>query len=311
MNRIGRGWLIVAVAAVLSVGCATPKVFWTPKQWEQEIAFHPVKYPTGDWRPTNIVYQDVWLKSQDGTKLHGWHLGHSNPVAHALVLHGNAGNIALLNESLAELNRRHRLSIFAVDYRGYGRSSGTATEQGLYDDARAARAWLCEKENLTPRDVLYIGHELGGAVATDLAAEDGARGLVLVSTFTSLPDVGQRYLPLFPAWMLMQMRFDTLTKIKKYDGPLLVAHGDKDEIIPIAHGLKLLEAAPGPKEMVTMKGNRHDTPATEEYHDALDRFLASLPPLKHSQPLENATSPSDLPTTFQPGRPSEASNFSQ
>jgi len=61
MNRIGRGWLIVAVAAVLSVGCATPKVFWTPKQWEQEIAFHPVKYPTGDWRPTNIVYQDVWL----------------------------------------------------------------------------------------------------------------------------------------------------------------------------------------------------------------------------------------------------------
>lgn len=312
------GWLLIGCFLGLATGCATPKIFWTPKQWEQEIAFHPAKYPAGDWRPTNIVYQDVWLKSNDGTQLHGWYLPHPHPVAHALVLHGNAGNVAMLNESLKDLQQRHRLSVLAFDYRGYGRSSGTASEQGLYDDARAARKWLAEKAQIAPRDIVLIGHELGGAVATELAAEDGARGLVLVSTFTSLPAIGQRYAPLLPAGLLMQMRFDALSKIKQYDGPLLVAHGDKDEVIPYSHALQLLEAAKGKKEFITMKGNRHETPATEEYHEALDRFLAGLDAGQlESEPNGETASFSDLPTNFQPGRlpvgaePSAASSAAQ
>lgn len=262
--------------SLATVGCSPLRFYSTPAKWEQGIAFHPSKYPAGEWKPTTMIYQDAWFKSADGTRLHGWFVPHSQPKATVLVLHGNAGNITQLTESLTRLNKRHNVSLLAFDYRGYGRSDGTPSEDGLYDDARAARAWLAEKNGIREKDVVLIGHELGGAVAAKLAGEDGARGLVLVSTFTSLKAVGQRYLPLMPAGMLMKMKFDTVGSLKSYGGPLLVAHGDKDEVIPYSQAIEILGAARGPKELVTIKGGKHATAPSEDYYDTLDRFLGQL-----------------------------------
>jgi uncharacterized protein len=253
--------------------------------WERHGVFHPQKYPAGEWTPTAVLVQDAWMTAADGTRLHGWYVRHPEPKAHALVLHGNAGNVTLLADSLRLLNRKHQLSVLALDYRGFGRSEGTPSEKGILLDARAGRDWLAEKEGIAPADVVLMGQSLGGGVAIDLAAEEGCRGLVIAGTFTSLPDVAQHHVWWMPMKLLMRMRLNSLEKIKRYDGPLLVSHGEADEVIPYAQGLALYEAAPGPKRMITVKGGKHNDPQPEEYREALDQFIANLPPL-HKQPSQ-------------------------
>lgn len=203
-----------------------------------------------------------------------WH----GPAAVVLFMHGNAGNIASRADTLAILNQRHRLSVLAFDYRGYGRSEGKPSERGILQDARAARAWLARRTGVAEQDIVLMGRSLGGGVAVDLAANDGARGLVLASTFTSLPDVGAHHFRWLPTNMLMSLRLDSLSKIKQYRGPLLQSHGDADRVIPYELGVRLFEAAPGPKRFVTIPNGDHNDPQTEEYRVALDEFLATLPP---------------------------------
>jgi fermentation-respiration switch protein FrsA (DUF1100 family) len=226
--------------------------------------------------------QDAYFAAADGTRLHGWYVRHPAPKGHALLLHGNAGNVTLLAETLRVLNQRHKLAVLALDYRGYGKSEGTPSEQGLYQDARAARKWLAESEKIAESDVLLMGVSLGGAVAVELASRDGARGLVLANTFTSLPDAAQKRWPLLPMGLMLATRMDSLAKIKDYRGPLLISHGDADEVVPYEQGQSLYEAASGPKQFITVSGGKHNTPQPEEYRVALDEFIAQLPPLGES-----------------------------
>ncbi|MCI0361152.1 MAG: alpha/beta hydrolase, partial [Planctomycetaceae bacterium] len=263
----------------LTAGCASLGS-WSPlAATERRSIFQPDKYPAGDWNPTAVLVQDAQFAAADGTKLHGWYVRHPQPLAHALVLHGNAGNVTLLAESLRILNRRHQLAVLALDYRGYGRSEGKPTEAGVLLDARAARRWLAEKEGIAETDVVLVGYSLGGGVAVDLAAEDGARGLVLASTFTSLPDLAEHHMSWLPMSWLMTMQMSSLEKIKRYRGPLLLSHGDADEVVPYSQGLALFQAANEPKRLVTIRGGKHNDPQPEEYRVALDQFLADLPPL--------------------------------
>jgi fermentation-respiration switch protein FrsA (DUF1100 family) len=247
---------------------------------ERHGIFQPSKYPKGDWQPTAVLVQDAEFSAVDGTKLHGWYVRHAEPKGHALLLHGNAGNVTLLAETLRVLNRRHNLAVLALDYRGFGKSEGTPSEQGLYQDARAARRWLAEKEGIAESDVILLGVSIGGAVAIDLASQDGARGLVVASTFTSLPAAAQHRLPLVPMGLILSTRMDSLTKIKDYSGPLLISHGDADEVVPFAHGQALYDASPSTnKRLYTAVGGKHTDPQPEEYRTALDDFLKQLPPL--------------------------------
>src|SRR5213083_1791298 len=182
--------LLLGVSAAAS-GCAALGPYSPTASFETRGIFQPAKYPAGEWNQTAVLVQDAKFTAADGTKLHGWYVAHEQPKGHALLLHGNAGNVTLLAETLRTLNRRHNLSVLALDYRGFGKSEGRPSEQGLYQDARAARRWLAEKEHIAENDVILMGVSLGGAVAVDLAARDGARGLVLASTFTSLPAAAQ------------------------------------------------------------------------------------------------------------------------
>jgi hypothetical protein len=120
-----------------------------------------------------------------------------------------------------------------------------------------------------------MGQSLGGAVAIDLAT-DGARGLILASTFTSFPDVAQSHV-IIPVKSLTTLEFNSVEKIRQYRGPVLISHGDADEVVPFEHGLSLYEAAPGPKTFIRLRGNRHNDKLPREYWEALDRFLGELP----------------------------------
>ena len=282
MERFARQIMVLmalTTGAAASPGCAALGRYSPTMGLESRGIFQPAKYPHGEWVQTDVLVQDANFAAQDGTKLHGWFAAHEQPKGHALLLHGNAGNVTLLAKTLRTLNRRHNLAVLALDYRGFGKSEGKPSEEGLYQDARAARRWLAEKERIAETDVILMGVSLGGAVAVDLAARDGARGLVLANTFTSLPAAAQLQMPWLPMNLVLATRMNSLAKIKDYHGSLLISHGDADEVVPYQQGQALYDAAPGPKKFITAAGGKHNDPQPEEYRVALDEFIAQLPPL--------------------------------
>jgi fermentation-respiration switch protein FrsA (DUF1100 family) len=241
--------------------------------FEESFVFLPSPYPEGDWQAEGLPVEDAWFESPDGLRLHGWYLPRPDGRAAALFCHGNAGNVTDRIETMQRLHDRVRVSVLVFDYRGYGRSEGKPSEAGVVADARAARAWLARREGIGERDIVMMGESLGGAVAVDLAAADGARALVLESTFSSLPDVAAHHYPFFPVRLLMRMRLDSLSKIGRYHGPLLQVHGDADTIVPYPFGRRLFEAANEPKQLITVPGGEHNAPPPSEYYQALAELL--------------------------------------
>lgn len=239
--------------------------------FENSLIFFPSKYPNGYWEPTDIDFEDAHFTSADGTKLHGWYFPHDDPNYAILFCHGNAGNITNRVDAAAQLREKLGASVFVFDYRGYGKSEGSPNEKGVLADARAARTWLAKHEKIKPEEIVLLGRSLGGAVAVDLAANDGAKALLLQSTFTSVPDVGAYHYPV-PRW-LIRTQLDSLSKIGDYQGPVFSSHGNDDSIIPYEFGKQLYEAAPGEKEFMTLEGFDHNDSQPEEYYELLKQFM--------------------------------------
>lgn len=274
---MGRASVFVLTATVgLALGCAP--LAHRAAQLENSIVFQPRAFPQGDWSPRPGV-EDVWIDSPDGVRLHGWLAEPSNNSPRAVVLytHGNGGNVTNRRHVIELFRDRMNTTVLVFDYRGYGRSGGEPTEGGVLEDARAARRWLAARTGVREGDIVLVGHSLGGGVAVDLAARDGARGLILEGTFTNLPDVAASHVPLLPVRAVMQARLDSVAKIPAYHGPLLQVHGDADRIVPYDLGRKLFKAANEPKQFVTIPGGGHNEHYTPEYVATLDRFLDSLP----------------------------------
>lgn len=267
--------LVGVVLTMCASGCASMGNYSPLKPIERSMIYHPSAWPEELELPSDSPFEDAWFVSGDGTKLHGVFIGHPEPQAVALVCHGNAGNVAGRMETLAILNREHRLSVLMFDYRGFGRSEGKPTETGILADARAARKWLSERAEISEDEIVVMGRSLGGAVAVDLAAKDGAKALVLASTFTSLPEVAREHFRWLPAQWLMTERLDSINKLQNYHGPLLQTHGTTDSLVPIELGRKLFDTAPGPKRFIEVEGG-HNAPQPEEYRNALDDLLQSL-----------------------------------
>lgn len=256
--------------------------------FEESLIFVPARHPVGEWRPRGLKFEDAQFEAADGTALHGWYVPCKDRLAAVLLCHGNAGNVTNRAELLRALHDRVGVSVLCFDYRGYGRSEGSPDETGVLQDARAARTWLAQRAGVAEGDIVLMGRSLGGGVAVDLAATDGARGLILESTFTSLPDVAGAHVAWLPAKTLMRNRLDSIEKIGNYRGPLLHSHGDADRLIPFEQGQRLFAAANGPKRFVTIAGGDHNDPQSEEYYRALDEFFAALPRADKQSPSRPA-----------------------
>jgi fermentation-respiration switch protein FrsA (DUF1100 family) len=243
------------------------------------LVFLPVRYPEGDWRTPGDRFEDAWFTAADGVRLHGWFAAAARPRAAVLYAHGNAGNITGLYPLLDLFREDLRASLLVFDYRGYGRSEGAPDEKGVLADARAARRWLAGRAGIAEKEVVLLGRSLGGGVAVQLAARDGARGLILENTFTSVPDVACRHAGLPVGW-LFSTRLDSLALIHDYHGPLLQTHGDADRTVPFDLAETLFAAANEPKQFVRVKGGGHNAPPGRDYLHALDHFLAILPPVE-------------------------------
>ena len=245
---------------------------------EHKLIFPAPRYPAGDWEPAGLQFEDVYFTAEDGTALHGWYLEHPAPQAHVLYNHGNGEHVAYLAPVLEQLRNDLSVSIFAYDYRGYGRSEGSPSEEGVLADGLAAHVWLAERAGIPSSQVVLMGRSLGGAVAVDLATTNGARALVLESTFPSMPEVAAQIYWWAPVRLLMRTRLNSAQKIKDYSGPLLQSHGIDDEIIPIALGKKLYDASPSTnKQFIAMPRIGHNDWPSPEYFAELVRFMDELP----------------------------------
>ncbi|MEX0937004.1 MAG: alpha/beta hydrolase [Pirellulales bacterium] len=244
---------------------------------ENSLIFLPSRHPEGFWSPDGLAVENATFHSADGTRLHGWYVHHENPQAVILFSHGNAGNLSHRAAIIERLNRQLRASVLIFDYRGYGKSEGSPTEQGIVADARAARHWLAERAGVEEREIVLLGRSLGAGVAVDLAARDGARALVLQNAFPSLPDVAAEHYWWLPVRLLMRNRLDSLSIIDQYHGPLLQSHGTADRVVPYALGRKLFEAANEPKQFIDLPGLGHNDIHPDSYYRALDDYLSGLP----------------------------------
>ena len=230
---------------------------------EKRFVFFPERDVAGTPDDAGLQYEDVYLTSPDGLTLHGWFLpgraGVSSPDTQTwLWFHGNGGN---LGTRVGQLERAHHLlgvHQFIFDYRGYGNSEGQPTEQGIYLDARAALKYLRSRSDINPDRIVYFGHSLGAAIAIELAVEHPPLGMALIAPFSSIKDMAELTISFPLASWFVRGHFDSVKRIQRVHVPLLVMHGELDEMVPYWQGMKLYQAASRPKRFVTLYGASHN-----------------------------------------------------
>ena len=245
-------------------------------RWLRPFLFHPSPYSPNDPYAAPPQAKEVWLRAEDGPLLHAWYYPIQRPKAAVLYLRGNAGNLGDWGPVAQWLGDRQNVSVLVFDYRGFGRSEGQPSAPGILLDARAARDWLCLETGLPPEELVYHGYSLGAALAADLAAETGARLLVMESGFASLPDMAWSILPLLPYRWLIRHPLDSRAKLTGYHGPLLIYHGAEDKVIPAANAQKLFDASPSAqKTLIVQPGLDHNNMPPPEFDDAYAAWLAN------------------------------------
>ena len=244
---------------------------------EEIFIYHPTTYPRGDWNPDGFEVEECEFEAQDGIRLHGWwHASGESDGSDPVLLwcHGNAGNITNRNENMRMLAERG-MSFFIFDYRGYGKSEGKPSEQGLYSDAEAAYRYVTGELGVPAERVVIFGRSLGSGVATHLALHEPCAGLILESAFTSVPAMARKVVPVLPLWRFVDTEFDNLERGPRLSVPLLSIHGDADGLVPFEQGKAVYEAAPEPKDFYTIPGAGHNDTylvGGDEYFQCLKDF---------------------------------------
>ncbi|GAK54919.1 phospholipase/carboxylesterase [Candidatus Vecturithrix granuli] len=248
---------------------------------EQKMIYYPMVFPRGYWDTSHFPgrLEDCTFRTEDGVTLHGW-FAHAvapdtRPRRTLLFLHGNAGNITHRQTNIVHLIQCG-LNVFIFDYRGYGKSEGTPSEQGLYADAASAYEYLLARKDVQPEHIVFFGRSLGGAVAVELATRKPCEKLILESTFTSIKGMVREIFGLLPVHYLIRSQFDSLAKIRTIHVPLLVIHGNQDTIVPFEQGKQLFAAANAPKFFYEIHGADHNDTydiGGDAYFERLKAFI--------------------------------------
>jgi hypothetical protein len=218
----------------------------------REFAYQPADF--------GLQFEEVWCETQDHVRLHGWFLKAENNATDLCLLffHGNAGNISIrLSKAREWINRG--VSVFLIDYRGFGRSAGKMhSGNDIYLDAQAAYRWLNVEKTYKPAQIILYGESVGSVPAIELATRESVKGLVLEAAFTSLKEVAKIHYGFAPDFLLQNFQFPNEEKISKIKCSAFIIHGTADEIIPFSMGERLFKAAPGPKEFLPVSGGHHN-----------------------------------------------------
>ena len=230
-----------------------------------------------------LPVERVEIAAEDGIKLVSWVIpaAGDSPGLWLVICHGNAGNLSEFDRPVHYAGLRQLgLNLLAFDYRGYGESGGAPSEAGLHRDADAAYRYLTNQRGIPASRIILFGHSLGSAVAVDLASRVPTAGLIVEGAFTSATDRGQELYPYIPVRWIAKSRFSSVAKISRITVPKLFLHANGDEVIPLAHGRRLYEAAPPPKTFVELHGGHGDAFDVDSarYFGSIASFLVSLKP---------------------------------
>ncbi|UCC44356.1 MAG: alpha/beta hydrolase [Candidatus Zixiibacteriota bacterium] len=267
-------WLVITVLGVV-VALLAFLYFGQGK-----IIFIPSRSIDATPADAGLAYEDVYIEVDDGVQIHGWYARQNSSAPTVLFCHGNAGNISH-RISTAQMLNELGVNYLMFDYRGYGRSGGSPSEENAYGDAAAAYRWLRTEKGVPAESLFVFGRSLGGAVGVELSTAQDCAGLILESTFTSISDMGKRIYPFLPVKLLVRYRFASIEKMSRVKCPLLVAHSADDELIPYEMGKRLYEAGSEPKGFVEFSGGHNDLDCLhdEKYRRSLREFLELDEPL--------------------------------
>ena len=224
---------------------------------ENFFLFFPEKVLAMTPEDLHLDFEEIHFDTEDGIRLHGWlfPLEGESPVI--LFCHGNAGNISHRLDNV-RLLLDHGLQVFIFDYRGYGKSTGTPSETGLYTDGLAAYDYLVGERGFPPGQIVLFGRSLGAAVAIDMALKRKAGSLIMESAFTSTRDMAKSMGLFRLISYFLPPHYNALEKISRVDVPKLIVHGERDDIVPFSMGQRLFAAAKMPKYFYPLKGAGHN-----------------------------------------------------
>ncbi len=254
---------------------------------QKAMIYHPenrqVAAPAAEF---SLHEQRVSYPSTDGVKLSAWIIP-AKPTEEVkgmwmLICHGNLGNIGFgQRPEFYAYMRDTGLNLFAFDYRGYGDSSGSPDEQGLYADAQASYNYLTKNLHIAPEHIIIFGHSLGSGVAIELASKVPAAGLVIEGAYISVAQRGQELYPLLPIALVASQRFPSIDRIGAIKTPKLFLHSPEDSVIPYAHGRRLYAEAHEAKRFVDVKGGHENAFRIDKakYYGAIAQMLSEVTPL--------------------------------
>ncbi len=243
------------------------------------FVFQPSPWTDQDEIQTiDLPLEEVWLTVTSNVRVFGWYVdaGPTSPVM--LWCHGNAGNISHRLQNISELHRRG-ISIFIFDYRGYGKSTGTPSEAGLYQDTLAAYDFLITQKNVAPHRLVLFGRSLGTSVACEAAVQRSAAGLILEGAFPSIQSMADHHYLGLPASWFVHSKFNLGEKLSRISIPLLMIHGEKDTIVPIKYGKQVFQTAHEPKIWYSVRDAGHNNVpfvGGSSYFQQLSTFIQTV-----------------------------------
>ena len=240
------------------------------------LIFYPSREFVSSPAQDGIEHEEVFINTPDGEKLHGYFFPASEETNKTVIyLHGNAQNVSSWYIAPVEIQKHVPVNFLLIDYRGYGKSTGKPTMEGVIIDAQAMYKYLIDK-GFKAEDISVYGRSIGGAISLELAMREKVKSVVVQSSFISLREIAKEMFPFIPNVLVKNNLWNSQEIIKTINIPVLISHGDKDEIVSVSHSYKLFEFANEPKKLIILKGASHNDISsclTEEYFTALKELF--------------------------------------
>ncbi|WP_250434569.1 alpha/beta hydrolase [Hanstruepera flava] len=217
-------------------------------------------------------FEEVFLNTGNDAVINGIHFKVEQPQGVILYFHGNAGNLSRWG-NIAQYFTDYNYDVFVMDYRTYGKSTGTLNEEALYQDAQFCYNYL--KKQYGESDIVLYGRSLGTGIATYMASKNNPKRLILETPYYSLADVAKKRFPIFPVKPLLSYTFPSYSFISGLKCPVLIVHGTEDRVVPMSSAEKLYKASNVKNTIfIKVKGaSHHNLIDFPEYHQAIKSFL--------------------------------------
>lgn len=261
---------------IISAAVTLLLLFFFIRFIEKKSLYYPLKKIEATPRDIGLDYEEVFITTKDNVLISGWYIPSGSPRGTFLFSHGNGGNISHRMEKIRMFNDLH-VNVLIFDYRGYGMSKGSPSEEGLYLDADAVYDYLVNEKKVSPQKIIGYGESLGGTVIVDLAVKHKLGGIIIEGSFTSIKDIAKKHFPFIPS-LVYKTAFNALEKIGSVKAPTLHLHSPADEIVPYELGRRLFDSAPGPKEFVDLQGGHNDSflISRDLFIEKIDAFISRL-----------------------------------